>query len=175
MVRSARPEDAEALLDIYSYYVEETAITFEYERPGIEEFRARIKNTLKRYPYLLYEEEGEILGYAYAGPLKDRAAYHRSVETSIYVDKKARKGGIGRSLYEALEERLKKQDITNLYACIAYPIEEDSYLDRNSVDFHAHMGYRLIGRFHQCAWKFQTWYDMVWMEKFIAAHEDGDR
>lgn len=175
MIRSARPEDAEALLDIYSYYVEETAITFEYVRPTAEEFRTRIENTLKRYPYLIYEEEGEILGYAYAGPLKDRAAYDWSVETSIYVNNKVRRGGIGRRLYEELEDRLKKQKITNLYACIAYPIEEGPYLDRNSVDFHAHMGYELIGRFHQCAWKFQTWYDMVWMEKFIADHEKGDR
>lgn len=175
MIRSARPEDAEALLDIYSYYVEETAITFEYVRPTVEEFQTRIENTLKRYPYLIYEEEGEILGYAYAGPLKDRAAYDWSVETSIYVNNKVRRAGIGRRLYEELEERLKKQNITNLYACIAYPIEEDPYLDRNSVDFHAHMGYELIGRFHQCAWKFQTWYDMVWMEKFIADNEKGDR
>ena len=171
MIRSARPEDAEALLDIYAYYVEKTAITFECVRPSIEEFQARIEDTLKSYPYLIYEEEGKILGYAYAGPLKKRAAYARSVETSIYVDKEARKAGIGRSLYEALEESLKKQNITNLYACIAYPIKEDSHLNRNSVDFHAHMGYQLIGRFHQCAWKFQTWYDMVWMEKFIASHD----
>ncbi len=174
MIRSANPEDAEALLGIYAYYVEKTAITFEYDLPSVEEFRKRIENTLKQYPYLLYEEEGRILGYAYAGPLKERAAYNRSVETSIYVDKEARKGGIGRKLYEALEEGLKEQKITNLYACIAYPIEEDPYLDRNSIDFHEHMGYELIGRFHKCAWKFRTWYDMVWMEKFIAPHEEEE-
>ncbi len=174
MIRSANPEDAEALLGIYAYYVEKTAITFEYDLPSVEEFRKRIENTLKQYPYLLYEEDGRILGYAYAGPLKERAAYNRSVETSIYVDKEARKGGIGRKLYEALEERLKEQKITNLYACIAYPIEEDPYLDRNSIDFHEHMGYELIGRFHKCAWKFRTWYDMVWMEKFIAPHEEEE-
>lgn len=167
MIRSARPEDAEEVLEIYRYYIEETAITFEYVTPSVEEFRKRIEKTLEKYPYLVYEEKGQILGYAYAGPLKERAAYSRSVELSIYIEREARKKGIGRGLYEALEEKLKEQGICNAYACIAYPVEEDPYLDRNSVDFHAHLGFRLIGRFHRCAWKFQSWYDMVWMEKLL--------
>lgn len=167
MIRSARPKDAEELLEIYRYYIEETAITFEYATPSVEEFRKRIEKTLESYPYLVYEEEEGILGYAYAGPLKERAAYSRSVELSIYIEREARKKGIGRCLYEALEEKLKEQGICNAYACIAYPVEEDPYLDRNSVDFHAHLGFSLIGRFHRCAWKFESWYDMVWMEKLL--------
>jgi L-amino acid N-acyltransferase YncA len=170
MIRKATVSDAEQILDIYSYYIKETAITFEYDIPSIEEFRSRIENTLKKYPYLVEEEDGKILGYAYAGTFKDRAAYDWSVETSIYVDKDLKKKGVGRKLYEALEKALAEQEIINLYACIAYPIEEDEYLTKNSVDFHAHLGYELVGRFHKCAYKFDRWYDMVWMEKFIGEH-----
>ena len=90
MIRIATKEDAKALLDIYKYYVEQTTITFEYETPSVEEFERRIENTLKKYPYLVEEEDGKIYGYTYAGPFKERAAYDWSVETTIYVDKDAR-------------------------------------------------------------------------------------
>ena len=170
MIRTAKITDAEQILNIYSYYIEKTAITFEYDIPSIEEFRDRIESTLKKYPYLVEEENGKILGYAYAGTFKDRAAYDWSVETSIYVDKDLEKRGVGRKLYEALEKALVEQGIKNAYACIAYPIEEDEYLTKNSVEFHEHLGYKLVGRFHKCAYKFDRWYDMVWMEKFLGEH-----
>ena len=170
MIRKAELADAEQILRIYSYYIEHTAITFEYDIPSTEEFRERMENTLKNYPYLVEEEEGRILAYAYAGALKDRAAYAWSAETSIYVDRNLQKRGVGRRLYDALERALAKQGIKNVYACIAYPIAEDEYLTLNSVKFHAHLGYKLIGRFHKCAYKFDRWYDMVWMEKFIGEH-----
>ena len=85
-IRPAKPEDAEKLLAIYAPYVEQTAITFEYEVPTVEEFRERIHNTLKKYPYLVAEQGGEPVGYAYVGPFHDRPAYDWAVETSIYVD-----------------------------------------------------------------------------------------
>ena len=85
-IRTATENDAEALLEIYEPYVRETAITFEYEVPSAEEFRSRIRNTLLKYPYLVVEQDGEIIGYAYAGPFHDRPAYDWAVETSIYVD-----------------------------------------------------------------------------------------
>ena len=97
MIRIAAKEDAKALLDIYRYYVKHTAITFEYETPTIEEFEKRIENTLKKYPYLVEEENGKIYGYAYAGAFKERAAYDWSVETTIYVDKDARGKELGKS------------------------------------------------------------------------------
>ena len=106
-VRLATPQDAEELLEIYRYYVEHTAITFEYETPSITEFRQRIKQTLKRYPYLAaVDGHGKIVGYAYASSFKNRAAYDWSVETTIYVDKDVKRQGIGKKLYEALEEIL---------------------------------------------------------------------
>ncbi len=166
-IRFAVPEDAEKLLAIYAPYVRETAITFEYDVPSAEEFEERIRGTLARYPYLVAESGGEILGYAYAGVFKARAAYDRSVEVSVYVKRGARRNGIGRRLYEALEEELKSRGILNLYACIAYTEHDDEYLTADSVRFHEHMGYVLAGRFHRCGFKFERWYDMVWMEKLF--------
>ena len=171
VIRSASVNDAEALLKIYAYYVENTAITFEYDVPTLEEFQKRITNTLKKYPYLVVEKEGTILGYAYAGVFKDRAAYDWSAEVTIYLSHNATKCGIGRKLYEALETEMMKRGFLNLYACIGYPVEEDEYLTKNSAQFHAHLGYRFVGEFHQCGYKFERWYNMIWMEKLIGEHK----
>lgn len=127
-IRPAKPEDAEKLLAIYAPYVEQTAITFEYEVPTVEEFRERIHNTLKKYPYLVAEQGGEPVGYAYVGPFHDRPAYDWAVETSIYVDQNKKRMGIGKKLHEALEEDLRNRGFLNMNACIAYPAQEDEYL-----------------------------------------------
>ena len=169
-IRTASLSDAQALLNIYSPYVEHTAITFEYDVPSVEEFAFRIKNTLQKYPYLVAEKNGRLLGYAYASPFHERPAYDWAVETSIYVDQNIKHQGIGRRLHDALEDALRSQGILNMNACIAYPPEEDEYLDRNSVEFHTHMGYRLVGEFYKCGYKFHRWYNMVWMEKLIGNH-----
>ena len=152
-IRTARESDAPALLAIYAPYVENTAITFEYDVPSIEEFTSRIHHTLEKYPYLVAEKNSQILGYAYASPFHERAAYDWAVETSIYVD-----------------QNCKHMGILNMNACIAYTPSADAHLDNNSVEFHSHMGYRLVGEFYQCGYKFDTWYNMVWMEKQIGEH-----
>lgn len=170
IIRDAVPEDAKALLDIYAYYVEKTAITFEYDVPSLDEFADRIRKISSKYPYIVIISDNRIIGYAYAGVFKDRAAYDRSVEMTIYLDRNESKKGVGRTLYEALESRLKDMGILNLYACIGYPIEEDEYLTKNSAQFHEHLGYSLCGTFHKCGYKFGRWYDMVWMEKMIGEH-----
>lgn len=173
MIRVATKEDARQLLDIYAYYIEETAITFEYEVPSLKEFEERIEDTLQKYPYLVEEENKKILGYAYAGPFKERAAYDWSVETTIYVHKDARRNGIGKKLYEALERALFMQHIINLDACIADPAEvEDEHLTKDSVRYHQHLGYRMVGKFYKSSYKFNKWYDMVWMEKCIGPHKN---
>lgn len=169
-IRMANPADAQALLNIYAPYVINTAITFEYDVPSVEEFASRIAHTLEKYPYLIAEEGGNILGYAYASPFHDRPAYDWAVETSIYVDQNIKHRGIGRKLHDALESTLREQGILNMNACIAYPPEEDEHLDKNSIEFHAHMGYRLVGEFYKCGYKFNRWYNMVWMEKLIGEH-----
>lgn len=171
-IRTAVPEDAVALLEIYAPYVEHTAISFEYEVPSAEEFRERIVNRLENYPYLVAEVDGRMLGYAYTSPFVGRAAYGWSAETTIYLREDCRKMGVGRALYEALEKVSKAQNILNLNACIGYPQEEDEYLTMNSVKFHEHMGYQIVGMFHNSGYKFGRWYHMVWMEKLIGEHKD---
>ena len=172
LIRFAKMEDAEELLALYTPYVMDTVITFEYEVPSLEEFKDRIRQTIKKYPYLVAEQNGEILGYSCAGAFKGRAAYDWAVETSIYVDENVKHKGVGRKLHEALETVLKEQGILNMEACIGYPEEEDGYLDKNSARFHAHMGYRMVGEFKKCGYKFDRWYNMVWMEKIIGIHEE---
>lgn len=171
-IRIATEQDAEKLVEIYALFVEQTAITFEYTVPTVEAFAGRIHDTLQKYPYFVAERDGEIVGYAYAGTFKGREAYNWAVETTVYVRQNQKKTGVGRMLYEALEKVLAKQNIINLYACIAYPKEEDAYLTKNSVQFHAHLGYEIVGEFHKCGYKFGRWYDMVWMEKSIGTHVD---
>lgn len=169
-IRSAVAADAERLLKIYAYYVEETAITFDYEVPSLEEFRRKMEHTLQKYPFLVLENSEGIQGYAYAGPFVGRAAYDHSCEVTIYLDHSSQKRGYGRLLYEALETELKNRGILNLYACIGDPIEEDAYLNRNSEQFHQHLGFTKVGEFHQCGFKFGRWYNMIWMEKIIGEH-----
>ena len=154
-IRNVTEDDAERLLEIYAPYVERTAITYETRIPSPEEFRDRIRATLRRYPYIAAQRGGKILGYAYAGPFKHASAHG---------------SGIGRSLYRALEARLREQGIRNMYACIAYPENEDEYLDLGSVRFHTKLGFTKCGEFHNCANKFGRWYNMTWMEKMIADH-----
>lgn len=170
MIRIATENDVKELLDIYGYYIENTAITFEYTVPSIEEFRERIRETLEKYPYLVYEESGEISGYAYAGAFNKRAAARWMVEMSVYVRKDAVNKGIGKILYEELEKNLKRQNVIKLIACIADAETEDKYVPKKSVEFHRHMGYKTVGRIRKGGYKFGNWYDLVYMEKEIAEY-----
>ena len=169
-LRNAVIADAAALARIYEPYVRETAVTFELEPPTAEEFAQRMEAILERYPYLVAEIEGEIVGYAYAGPFKGRAAYDWSAELSIYVERNRRRGGVGRALYEALEGELREMGLINLYACVAYPDEEDEYLTFGSVRFHERLGYERAAEFKKCACKFNRWYNIIWMVKVANEH-----
>ena len=170
-IRPALPEDVPALLTIYAPYVEKTAITFEYEIPSPEEFARRMTNIQTRFPYLVAELGDTVVGYAYAGPFKERMAYNWCTELTVYVREDCRGQGIGTLLYSKLEEILLAQGVLNLYACIAVPNgAEDEHLTWASQMFHARMGYRLVGTFDRCGYKFDRWYDMIWMEKEIAPH-----
>ncbi len=171
-LRTASPSDAAGLLAIYAPYVEATAISFETVVPSLEEFKQRMLNKLPRYPYIVAERGGELLGYAYLSPFVGRAAYDRAAETTIYLRPDCRRMGIGKLLYTALEDIAREQGIINLEACIGWTDTPDEHLTNISAEFHAHLGYRMVGRFHKCGRKFGRWYDMVWMEKLLCAHPD---
>ena len=162
-IEPAKKEDARRLLEIYTPYILNTAITFEYTIPSVEEFAQRIENTLINYPYLVAKKDDLIIGYAYTSAFKSRAAYDWAVETSIYIDMGYRGLGIGKLLYDELEKITKLQNVLNMNPCIAIP-------DEGSVIFHKKMGYLEVAHFHQCGYKFDKWYDMIWMEKIVGEH-----
>lgn len=169
-IRVAQLSDAPELVRIYAPYVEKTAISFEYTVPTVDEFRQRMAVTLKKYPYLVAVRDERIVGYAYVGPFNGRAAYDWAVETSIYVTADQRHAGIGGRLYAALEMICREMNIIGVYACIGYPRGDEPFLTKNSAQFHQHLGFQLVGRFHQCGYKLGHWYDMIWMEKMLASH-----
>ena len=159
-IRLAKPSDARSLLDIYAPYVENTAITFEYEVPTIEDFAIRIEKTLEKYPYLVAEEDGVVLGYAYASTYYARAAYDWAVELSVYVSQDARGKGVGSKLYDALEEMLEQMGYIHFLACISLPNEA-------SLALHRKRGYQQVAHFPKIGYKFECWHDIVWLQKSL--------
>ena len=172
-IRLAAVEDAEAILSIYAPYVRDTAITFEYDVPGLEEFRSRIGETLKNYPYLVATEKGSVVGYAYAGSLRKRAAYQHIAEMSIYVDTQYRRRGIGEKLYLELEKRLARQNVFSVYAGVTVSDRaDDVYVTDDSIHFHERMGYTKVGEYPLCGYKFGQWYSVAWFEKALGSRPE---
>ena len=162
-VRAATPQDAEQLLEIYTPFVisEDCSISnvsFELTAPSLAEFRQRIVDISSKYPYLVGEKDGQILGYVYCHPYRERLAYQWSVEVTIYLAPAGQGKGLGRVLYEAMEEILRLQGITMLYSCITLGNE-------HSIKMHEALGYRLIGTFSKSGCKNGQWLDTVWLEK----------
>ena len=157
-VRLAREGDLPRILAIYGPYVENTAYSFEYTVPTLEEFTRRFYTITAQFPWLVWEEAGELLGYAYGSAPFERAAYRWSGEVSIYLHPDARHRGIGRQLYNALEAIMEKQGYRLVYAIITASNE-------GSLAFHKAMGYQFTARFTQCGFKFGAWQDVIWMEK----------
>lgn len=163
-IRVATPADASALVAIYAPYVKETTITFDYDVPSEEDFAQRIEELTAAYPYLVAEDNGTILGYAYAHAYKERAAYDWAVEVSVYVDREKRGNGAGKYLYQALEETLKKQNVAILTACITGG-------NQNSIHFHEKLGYQAVANFPKIGYKFEQWLDVIWLQKFLTEVE----
>lgn len=155
MIRRAERADVPAILNIYAPYIRETAITFEYDVPEITAFEARFDGISDRYPFLVWEEDGRILGYAYADRAFARMAYAWDADLSIYLDMNARRNGIGGRLYGCLEEILRNYGYHNLYALITGDNEA-------SVRFHEKRGYERLGTLKQSGWKFERWHDVHW-------------
>jgi len=164
-IRVARPEDAEAVAKIYAPAVADSVISFELAAPTFDEVRRRITETLKRFPWLVWEKDGEILGYAYACEHRSRPAYQWSVESSVYVREDARKQGVARKLYTELFAILKKQGFFNVYAGVTLPNDA-------SVGLHESLGFKKIGVYRSVGHKFGAWRDVGWWQLDLKEHAE---
>lgn len=158
MIRPANEQDVPEILAIYAPYVEHSTATFEYDVPCRREFLQRFLDITAQFPWLVWEEDGQILGYAYASAPYSRAAFSWCAEPSIYLHPQGKGRGIGRKLYTVLEEILSRQGYQVLYALITSENAE-------SIRFHRKMSYEIKADFPNCGYKFNRWLGLVWMEK----------
>lgn len=164
-VRSARVDDAAALVGIYGPYVTGSTVTFEEKVPSVEEFARRIRVTVEKYPFLVAEDVTDpqaprIVGYTSASRFKERAAYEWSVQVSIYLAGDERGRGVGTLLYSELERILRLQNVLTMAAGITQE-------NVSSVIFHTRRGYLPVGTFHKIGYKFGRWLDVQWMIKHL--------
>ena len=164
MIRFAKEADIPAILDIYGPYVLHTAVSFEYSVPTLEEFTERFRSITAQFPWLVWEEAGKILGYAYGSLPFGREAYRWCAAGSIYLAPDAQGKGIGRKLYNALEAVLTAQGYRKIYAIITSD-------NPGSLRFHEHVGFRHLSTFQDCGIKFSKLYSVVWMEKDLNTGE----
>ena len=160
LIRHATKADAPALLALYRPYVENTTISFELEAPSVEEFVDRIAKTVSGWAWLVAEQQGRCIGYAYASAHRERAAYRWSVETSAYVHPEHRRCGIARTLYSHLFEELKHKGYCNAFAGVALPNDA-------SLAMHRSVGFEFIGVFKSVGRKFGAWQDVAWLQRAL--------
>ena len=164
-IRFATEKDALALLAIYNQYID-TSITFEYILPSEEEFKNRIREYSKVYPYLICEENGTVLGYVYAHRGMERAAFQWNAEISIYLDPNICGNGMGRKLYALIIELLQLQGVKTVYGSVSTP-------NPRSVKLHEDMGFYFLGAYHNTGFKAGAWRDLMWFEKQIGEYDEN--
>jgi phosphinothricin acetyltransferase len=167
MIRFATEKDLSAMLEIYRPYVENTTYSFEYEVPSMADFTRRFRDHVAQFPWLVWEEEGTVLGYAYAGAPWERAAYRWCAEVSIYLHPSVHGRGIGRQLYALLEEILTRQGYRVCYALITTE-------NRGSVAFHEKLGYTYHSTFENCGYKMGRWLGVIWLQKWLNPLDNPD-
>lgn len=165
-IRLVQSSDTEALLKIYEQYID-TPITFEYVLPSATEFQNRIQHIFCDYPYLVYEEDGQALGYAYAHRHMERAAYQWNVEAAIYLEKSICHKGIGTRLYRALFALLRLQGVRTVFSCVTLP-------NAASEGLHHSLGFAEAGIWRKSGYKGGRWHDVIWYELSLLSQEDGD-
>lgn len=165
LIRLATSNDAAGILTIYAPYIANTSFTFETEVPPVEEFAERINTYLINWPWLVCEVDGKIAGYAYATKHRERVAYQWSIESSIYIYNDFQKTGIGKALYNALFEILKKQGFRNVYAVINLPNEK-------SVAFHESLGFAYFATYEQVGYKLGKWKNVGWWRLIVNEFDD---
>ncbi|HEU4702049.1 MAG TPA: arsinothricin resistance N-acetyltransferase ArsN1 family B [Conexibacter sp.] len=168
MIRPAdASRDAAACAAIYAPYVRETVVSFEEVAPSAAETAARIAQLSATHPYLVCERDGEVAGFAYGAPHRERAAYRWAAEVSVYVDRAWQRRGVGRALYEALLERLRAQRLQVACAGITLP-------NAASVGLHESLGFELVGVYRGIGWKAGAWHDVGWWQlRLLAPSSDG--
>ena len=162
-IRFASVKDSAELLNIYSQYID-TPITFEHKLPSLQEFSKRISDISAIYPYLILEDDEEIIGYAYANRHMQREAYGWNAVLSIYLSSSSTSKGMGKKLYSTLIDILKLQGIINVYAGVTVP-------NLKSEKLHSSLGFKVIGTYHNTGFKCGKWHDVVWFEKSISNYE----
>lgn len=160
MIRTATTDDAQDLCDIYAPYVENTAISFELKAPTVTDFAERILCFSSHYPFLVYEEDGAILGFAYASKYHDRAAYQHSASVSVYLSQTQQNKGIGSALYAALFRDLEEQGVHTCLACVTLPNEK-------SLALHQKFGFEEVGIMRSVGYKLGQWHDVIWLQKML--------
>lgn len=163
-IRPVKISDAAFCLSLYSKYVVGSAVSFELEAPSLEEFLNRIDTISNRFPFLVAEENGTAIGYAYASAYRDRAAYQWNVEVSIYVEDQNKKSGVATALYTQLFSELERIHICKAFAVIALPNDA-------SVGFHHKMGFEKFATYKNVGFKLNQWHDVLWMERTIQSPE----
>ena len=164
MIRPIEQSDIANVLAIYEYYIINSPATFEEEVPSLESFTERINTILEKYPYLVYEEDGEILGYAYAGPFRTRIAYRFSTEVSVYIHKDHFGKGLGKALYGALLPIVKKQGFHTAIGGLTMPNEA-------SVRLHEHFGFKKVAEFQDSGFKFGQWHNTGFWQLMLDDYE----
>lgn len=158
MLRIATVRDVPEILEIYTPYVENTTVSFEYVPPTPEEFTRRFQTITAQFPWLVWEEDGKLLGYAYASAPFSRAAYQWCAEPTVYLRPEARGRGIAARLYAVLEEILARQGYQVLYALVCAE-------NAPSLRFHEKQGYRIAAEFPGIGYKMGHWLSLYWLEK----------
>jgi L-amino acid N-acyltransferase YncA len=157
-IRDAEPErDAAACVEIYAPAITESGTSFEEVVPSEDEFAERIRKTQLAYPWLVMEDRGRVVGYAYASQHRVRAAYRWAVDASVYVAKSHRRAGVGRALYTELFSRLRARNIRIVCAGITLPNDA-------SVGLHRSMGFEPVGVYRGIGDKMGAWRDVIWLE-----------
>jgi phosphinothricin acetyltransferase len=164
-IRNGQERDAPRCAEIYAPYVLDSAISFETDAPSAEEMARRIAAAQEGHAWLVLEDAGDVVGYAYGGPFMARAAYRWSTAVSVYLEQDRRRTGAGRALYEALFERLAARGFRTALAGITLPNEA-------SVGLHRALGFELVGTYRRVGWKAGAWHDVAWLQRPLG-DDDG--
>jgi len=160
MIRPVTPRDAAAIAEIYNPYIRDTVITFEEQEVTVQEMAQRIEKVTATFPWIVWEEEGVVIGYAYGSTWRTRNAYRFAVESAIYIHPAHQGKGVGKGLYLALIQELRARGFHSLLGCLVLPNEP-------SVGLHESLGFAKVGHMKEAGWKFERWVDVGFWELML--------